>query len=39
MLVRVGGFFVAGPVPGGLHYLDGLFMASGPFWLLLTILG
>jgi len=38
MLVRVGGFFVAGPVPGGLHYLDGLFMASGPFWLLLTIL-
>ncbi|MCH7585723.1 MAG: MoaD/ThiS family protein [Acidobacteria bacterium] len=39
MLVRVGGFFVAGPVPGNLHNLDGLFMASGPFWLLLTVLG
>ena len=39
MLVRVGGFFVAGPVPGSLHYLDGLLMASGPFWLLLTVLG
>ena len=38
-LLRAGGFFVSGPIPGSLHYLDGLFMASGPFWVLLTILG
>jgi molybdopterin synthase sulfur carrier subunit len=38
-LVRAGGFFVAGPIPGSLHYLDGVIMASGPFWVLLTVLG
>jgi len=38
-LVRAGGFFVSGPIPGSLHYLDGLFMASGPFWVMLTVLG
>lgn len=38
-LLRAGGFFVSGPIPGNLHYLDGLFMASGPFWVMLTILG
>lgn len=38
-LLRAGGFFVAGPLPGSLHYLDGVMMASGPFWVLLTILG
>jgi len=38
MLQRVGGFFVSGPIPGSLHRLDGLFMASGPFWVLLTVL-
>lgn len=38
-LLRAGGFFVSGPIPGSFHYLDGLFMASGPFWVLLTILG
>ncbi len=37
-LLRAGGFFASGPIPGSLHYLDGLFMASGPFWLLLTVL-
>ena len=38
-LLRAGGFFVAGPIPGSLHYLDGVIMASGPFWVLLTVLG
>lgn len=38
-LLRAGGFFVAGPLPGSLHYLDGVMMASGPFWVLLTVLG
>lgn len=37
-LLRAGGFFVSGPIPGSLHYLDGLMMASGPFWVFLTIL-
>jgi molybdopterin converting factor small subunit len=37
-LIRAGGFFVSGSIPGSLHYLDGLFMASGPFWVLLTLL-
>lgn len=39
MLLRAGGFFEAGPIPGSLHYLDGVFMAAGPFWVLLTVLG
>lgn len=39
ILLRAGGFFVSGPVPGSLHYLDGLMMGSGAFWVLLTILG
>jgi len=38
-LLRAGGFFVAGPIPGSLHYLDGVIMASGAFWVLLTVLG
>ena len=37
-LLRAGGFFAAGPIPGSLHYLDGVMMASGPFWVLLTVL-
>lgn len=37
-LLRAGGFFAAGPIPGSLHYLDGILMASGPFWVLLTVL-
>lgn len=39
MLLRAGGFFATGAIPGSLTYLDGLFMASGPFWVLLTVLG
>lgn len=38
-LLRAGGFFSAGSIPGSLHYMDGVLMASGPFWVLLTILG
>jgi len=38
-LLRAGGFFVSGPIPGSLHYLDGLVMAAGPFWVFLMILG
>ena len=38
-LLRAGGFFAAGPIPGSLHYLDGVIMASGAFWVLLTVLG
>lgn len=38
MLLRAGGFFATGPIPGNLTYLDGFFMASGPFWVLLTVL-
>lgn len=38
-LLRAGGFFAAGPIPGSLHYLDGVMMASGAFWVLLTALG
>jgi len=38
-LLRAGGFFTPGAIPGTLHYLDGLFMAAGPFWVLLTVLG
>jgi hypothetical protein len=38
-LLRAGGFFVSGPIPGSLHYLDGVIMASGAFWVLLTVLG
>lgn len=38
-LLRAGGFFAAGPIPGSLHYLDGVFMAAGPFWVLLTVVG
>jgi hypothetical protein len=30
---------VSGPIPGSLHYLDGVIMASGAFWVLLTVLG
>jgi len=38
-LLRAGGFYATGSIPGSLHYLDGLFMAAGPFWVLLTVLG
>ena len=38
-LVRAGGFFAAGWVPGSLAYFDGVVAAAGAYWALLTILG
>ncbi|NQV07449.1 MoaD/ThiS family protein [bacterium] len=35
-LMRAGGFFAAGTMPGSLSFLDGLFPAAAAFWLLLT---
>jgi hypothetical protein len=37
-LLRAGGFFAAGPVPGTLHHFDGVVMAAGAFWLLIDML-
>ncbi|HSG79109.1 MAG TPA: MoaD/ThiS family protein [Acidimicrobiia bacterium] len=37
-LMRAGGFFFVGSVPGSLHYLDGVFAAGGAFWLVLYVL-
>ncbi len=37
-LLRAGGFFITGPVPGSLHYFDGVVMAAGAFWLLIDLL-
>lgn len=37
-LMRAGGFFVEGTVPGALHYFDGIMMAAGPFWWMVTLL-
>ncbi len=37
-LVRAGGFFLVGPVPGSLAYLDGVLPAAGAFWIVLQIL-
>ena len=37
-LMRAGGFFLVGTVPGSLHYLDGVFTAGGAYWLVLYIL-
>jgi hypothetical protein len=37
-LLRAGGFFVTGPIPGSLHYLDGVVVAAGAFWLLVDLL-
>ncbi len=37
-LLRAGGFFISGPVPGSLHYFDGVMMAAGAFWLLVDLL-
>jgi molybdopterin converting factor small subunit len=38
-LLRAGGFFTVGPVPGALHGFDAIVLAAGPFWLILTIFG
>jgi len=36
-LLRAGGFFTVGTVPGALHAFDAIVMAAGPFWLVLNI--
>lgn len=38
-LMRAGGFFAVGTVPGALHGFDAIVMAAGPFWLILSIFG
>jgi molybdopterin converting factor small subunit len=38
-LLRAGGFYMVGPVPGSLHGFDAIMMAAGPFWLVLTAFG
>ncbi len=37
-LLRTGGFYSSGAMPGSFHAIDGLLMAAGPFWLVLRIL-
>jgi molybdopterin converting factor small subunit len=37
-LLRTGGFYSSGAMPGSFHAVDGLLMASGPFWLVLRLL-
>jgi len=37
-LIRAGGFYLVEPVPGSLHYFDGVLMAAGPFWLILSVI-
>jgi len=37
-LLRAGGFFITGSVPGSLAYLDGVVLAAGAYWAILTIL-
>jgi hypothetical protein len=37
-MVRSGGFPATGPVPGTLHFFDGLLPAAGVFWLLADLL-
>lgn len=39
MLLRAGGFFVQGPIPGSLSYFDGALLAAGAFWTILAIMG
>jgi len=38
-LLRAGGFFTVGTVPGALHGFDAIVLAAGPFWLILNIFG
>jgi molybdopterin converting factor small subunit len=38
MLLRLGGIFAQGPLPGSLAYLDGGLLAAGAYWAMLTIL-
>ncbi len=36
-LLRAGGFFSVGAVPGALHGFDGIVLAAGPFWLIVSV--
>jgi molybdopterin synthase sulfur carrier subunit len=36
-LLRAGGFYLVEPVPGSLHYFDGVMLAVAPFWLILRL--
>lgn len=38
MLLRVGGLFAPGPVPGSLSYFDGALLAAMAFWSVLVVL-
>lgn len=38
-LLRAGGFFVQGTIPGSLSYFDGAPLAAAAFWSVLTVLG
>ena len=38
-LLRAGGFFVQGPIPGSLSYFDGALLAAAAFWSLLVVIG
>jgi molybdopterin converting factor small subunit len=38
MLLRAGGFFAQGTIPGSLGYFDGALLAAGAFWSILTVL-
>lgn len=37
-LLRAGGFFVQGPIPGSLSYFDGSLLAAAAFWSILTVM-
>lgn len=37
-LLRAGGFFATGSAPGSLSYLDGVVLAAGAYWAILTVL-
>ena len=38
VLMRTGGIFAGGSMPGSLFHLDGILMAAGPFWWMVTLL-
>ena len=37
-LMRAGGFWAGGTMPGALYYFDGIVMAAGAFWWMVTLL-
>ena len=38
VLLRAGGFYAQGPIPGSLSYFDGALLAAMAFWSILTVL-